>query len=212
MTIVKPAAPIVLYRHPISGHSHRVELFLSLLGLPATLIDVDLTTRAHKQPAFLAKNIFGQIPVIEDGNVTLSDSNAILVYLATKYGDEDWLPRTPEGAAQVQRFLSIAAGDIAFGVAAARIANIFGGPFDHEAAQARAHRLLAIFDQLLAQTPYLTGPQPSIADVACYSYLSHAPEGGIALDAYPQVLAWIARIEALPGFVPMRVTKVSLAA
>ncbi|MFC3106737.1 glutathione S-transferase family protein [Undibacterium arcticum] len=212
MSTVKPAAPILLYRHPISGHAHRVELFLSLLGLPATLIDVDLAAGTHKQPAFLAKNIFAQIPVIEDGNVTLSDSNAILVYLATKYGDESWLPRTPEGAAQVQRFLSIAAGDIAFGVAAARVANIFGAPFDHATVQARAHRLLAIFDQLLAQSPYLTGQRPSIADVACYSYLSHAPEAGIALDAYPQVLAWIARIEALPGFVPMCVTRVGLAA
>ncbi|MBL1415666.1 MAG: glutathione S-transferase N-terminal domain-containing protein, partial [Moritella sp.] len=76
---------IKLYRHPLSGHSHRVEVFLSLLGLDSDIIDVDLMKGAHKQPDFLQKNSFGQVPVIEDGDITLSDSNAILVYLASKY-------------------------------------------------------------------------------------------------------------------------------
>ena len=79
---------IKLYRHPLSGHAHRVEVFLSLLGLPSELIDVDLAKGAHKQDEFLKKNIFGQVPVIEDGDITLSDSNAILVYLASKYDTE----------------------------------------------------------------------------------------------------------------------------
>jgi glutathione S-transferase len=55
----------------------------------------------------------------------------------------------------------------------------------------------------LAAHAWLAGEAPSIADVACYAYIAHAPEGGIALDPYPQVRAWIARVQALPGFVPM---------
>ena len=71
--------PIKLYRHPLSGHCHRVELFLSLLELPYELVDVDLVNGEHKQPEFLGKNIFGQVPVIDDDGTLLSDSAAILV-------------------------------------------------------------------------------------------------------------------------------------
>ena len=110
-----PAQPIKLYRSVISGHSHRVELFLSLLGLPFECVDVDLVAKGHKTPAFLAMNAFGQVPVIDDGGTIISDSNAILVYLAKKYGNGRWLPADPLGEARVQRWLSVAAGQVAFG-------------------------------------------------------------------------------------------------
>ena len=105
-----------LYRHALSGHSHRVELFLSILNLEAELIDVDLLSGAHKQPEFLSMNRFGQVPVLEDGDAILSDSNAILVYLAKKYDPTDtWLPTDAITAAQVQRFLTVAAGQVSSG-------------------------------------------------------------------------------------------------
>src|SRR2546421_6812040 len=91
----RTAMPIHLYRHPLSGHSHRVQLLLSMLGLPYETTDVDFAAGAHKAPAFLAMNPLGQVPVIEDGPVTVADSNAILVYLARRYGDERWLPLDP---------------------------------------------------------------------------------------------------------------------
>ena len=84
---------IRIHRHPLSGHSHRVELFASLAGIAHDLIDVDLAAGAHKQADFLALNPFGQVPVIQDGDITLSDSNAILVYLARRYAP-DWLGKT----------------------------------------------------------------------------------------------------------------------
>ena len=106
---------IRLYRHALSGHSHRAELMLSLLGIDAEIFDVDLAAGEHKGAAFLAKNRFGQVPVLEDGKHTIADSNGILVYLASKYGDNSaWLPTDPAAAAEVQRFLSIAAGPIAW--------------------------------------------------------------------------------------------------
>ena len=78
--------PIKFYNFPRSGHAHRVELMLSLLDLPTETIFVDLAQGAHKQPEFLALNAFGQVPVIDDQGTVLADSNAILVYLAQRYG------------------------------------------------------------------------------------------------------------------------------
>lgn len=205
MTAPRPTTPIRLHRMVLSGHCHRVELFLSLLGLPVELVEVNLGGGAHKAPAFLQLNPFGQVPVIQDGDVTLTDSNAILVYLASRYAPnpEAWLPRDPVQAAAVQRWLSVAAGPLASGAATARAIAVFKRPTPAEEVIQRAHGLLAVMEATLQHTNYLAGERPTLADLANYSYTAHAPEGRVALDAYPQVRAWLARIEALPGFVPM---------
>lgn len=202
--------PIKLYNFPKSGHAHRIELMLSLLNLPTELVFVDLAKGEHKQPAFLALNPFGQVPVIDDNGTVLADSNAILVYLAKAYGAEQWLPQDPQGAARVQRWLSVAAGPLAFGSAAARLVTVFGASFNTDEVIGRAHTLLKVIDAELAQRPFLVGEQATIADVANYSYIAHAPEGNVSLQPYPNVRAWLARIEALPGFVPMPRTVVGL--
>ncbi|MGV8888970.1 MAG: glutathione S-transferase family protein [Pseudomonas sp.] len=194
---------IKLYNFPRSGHAHRVELMLSLLQLPTELIFVDLAKGAHKQPDFLALNAFGQVPVIDDQGVILADSNAILVYLAQKYGNGHWLPADPVGAAKVQRWLSIAAGPIAFGPARARLITVFGAPYNAEEVIAYSHTVLKVIDQELATTLYLAGAEPTIADVSVYSYIAHAPEGNVSLEDYANIRAWLARVEALPGFVGM---------
>lgn len=194
---------IKLYNFPRSGHAHRVELMLSLLELPTELIFVDLAKGEHKQADFLKINSFGQVPAIDDQGVVLADSNAILVYLAQKYGNGRWLPSDPIGAARVQRWLSVAAGPIAFGPAAARLITVFGATFNADEVIARAHALLKVMDQELVSSSYLVDNTPTIADVAAYSYIAHAPEGNVSLADYPHVRAWLARIEALPGFVPM---------
>jgi len=201
---MEPTMPAIkLYNFPRSGHAHRVELMLSLLSLPTELIFVDLPKGAHKQPQFLALNSFGQVPVIEDDGVVLADSNAILVYLAQKYGQGRWLPADPVGAARVQRWLSVAAGQVATGPARARLITVFGAPYNAEEVIAQSHALLQVIDQQLSNTQYLTGGEPTIADVALYSYIAHAPEGNVSLDDYAHVRAWLARVEALPGFVGM---------
>ena len=205
-----PDRPIKVHRMALSGHCHRVELFLSLLGLPHQLVDVDLAAREHKQPAFLARNPFGQVPVIEDGEVTLADSNAILLYLEGRYAPGRWLPRDPLGAAQVQRWLSVAAGQLAFGPAAARVIELFRKPEDCAPYVARGHQLLGVMEQKLSARDWLAGSRPTLADIANYSYVASAPEGRVSLEEYPAVRAWLARIEALPGFVPMPQSRVGL--
>ena len=200
-----PAHPIRLYRHPLSGHCHRVELFLSLLRLPYELVDVDLFKGAHKSTDFLAKNLFGQVPVIEDGDVTVADSNAILVYLALRYdASQRWLPRDPLGAAHVQRWLSVAAGQLASGPAAARLAALFKMPIDQDRAKGIATQLFGVLNEHLADHPFLASNAPTIADLAIYAYTAHAPEGNIALDSFPHVRAWLSRIESLDGFIAMQ--------
>lgn len=204
---------IKLYRHPLSGHSHRVEVILSLLGLDAEIIDVDLKAGAHKKPEFLAKNSFGQVPVLDDGDVTLSDSNAILVYLATKYDTErTWYPEGLADQAEVQRFLSVAAGKVAFGPAAARLVNVFGAGLDHDAAIATAHGILIELEAHLNGRDWLATDLPTIADAANYAYIAHAPEGDVSLENYPNIRAWIERFESLPGFIAFEKTPVGLCA
>ena len=210
--VAKPSQPITLYGFPLSGHAHRVALFLSLLGLPHEQITVDLPNGAQKQPDFLALNPFGQVPVIDDGGTVIADSNAILVYLATRYGDEGWLPRDPVLNAQVQRWLSVAAGPIFTGPCAARLVTVFGAPLDHGRAKEIAAGLFAVMEPHLATRTFLVGAQPTIADVAAYSYIAHAPEGDVSLAPYPHIRNWLARIEALPGFVAMPASKAGLAA
>lgn len=201
--------PIRLYHHRLSGHSHRVELFLSLLNLPFDRTEVDLLAGAHKQPAFLQINPFGQVPAIDDSGIIVADSNAILVYLATKYADSSWLPNDPIEAASVQQWLSIAAGQIAYGPATARRIAIFRSKLDAEPARVIAHTLFKRMDAHLESRSFLVNQQPTIADVACYSYIAHAPEGDISLQSYPHLRSWLTRIEQLPGFVPMAKTAIA---
>lgn len=199
------AQPLKLYRHPLSGHCHRVELLLSLLGVPFERVEVNLLGGEHKQPNFLARNQLGQVPVIEDGDVSLADSNAILVYLALRYDPTGrWYPREPIAAAHVQRWLSLAAGELVRGPNALRPARLLKAPVDRPQAERIAGNLLAFVDQALQRQNFFTGPTATIADLAMYAYTALAPEGGTSLEPYPALRAWHARIEALPGFVPMQ--------
>lgn len=212
MPTAKPTNPILFYRHSLSGHAHRVEMFLNMLGLSFTPRDVDLARGEQKLPAFLALNAFGQVPVIDDGGVVVSDSNAILVYLALRYAEPGWLPRDPFGASRVQRWLSVAAGPLAFGAARARVIQLFKLVQDSSEAIERAHALLRVMEHELGGNDFIVGERPTIADLALYSYSAHAPEGNVSLSEYPKVRAWLQRIETLPGFVAMPVSKIGLAA
>lgn len=195
---------IRLHHFALSGHSHRALLFLSLLGLPVDVVLVDLARGAHKSPEFLAMNAFGQVPVLQDGDTTVADSNAILVYLAQRHDPTGhWLPQAPAQAAEVQRWLSAAAGLLAFGPAQARASHVFKRPLQPQAPEL-AQRLFSAMETTLSKQAFLASSQhPTIADIAMHTYTAHAPEGGLSLAPYPQVQRWLADIAALPGFVGM---------
>ena len=201
-----------LYHHPLSGHSHRARLFCSLLGIEVELAEVDLAEGEHKSADYLKLNRFGQVPLLNDGGVLVPDSNAIMIYLAKKFDRTDWLPEDPAGAAAVQRWLSVAAGQIAFGPAVARLITVFGAKFDADEVIARAHSILKLLDVELQERIWMVGAKPTIADVALYSYVARAPEGNVDLSSYGNIASWLKRVEALPEFVPFQVTPVGLAA
>jgi glutathione S-transferase len=196
---------LILYGTALSGHTHRVELFLHLLQLPYRRIEAPAALRQGAE--FLRLNPLGQIPVLQDGELVLADSNAILVYLARRYAPgTGWLPEDPPGAAQVQRWLSLAAGEIAFGPAKARISARFHDTGMPPALMRKlADKALGFMEDTLGRRAFLASDHPTLADIACYAYVAHAPEGGIALEPYPQVRAWIARIQAMPHFLAMPV-------
>ena len=193
---------ITLYGTSLSGHAHRVEALLNILGLPYRYVDANAEVR--KSDAFLALNPFGQIPVLVDGDLILPDSVAILVYLADRYdGSGQWNPKAPEKAARVQRWLSIASGDLRFGPALARVLTLWGGAGSLTDAQRVAERILRFMDGHLADRDWLAAERPTIADIACYAYVARAPEGRIPLDPYPAVRRWLERVEAIPALTPM---------
>lgn len=202
-----------LYHFPLSGHAHRAALFLSLASVPHELINVDLAAGAHKHPEFLALNSFGEVPVLDDNGIIIPDSIAILVYVARKSTARHWLPTDPVEEAQVQRWLSVAAGKIAYGACAARLVTVFNAPFNANEVIARAHATLAVMEQTLTAHHWIAATaQPTIADVALYSYVARAPEGNVDLSGYPKVQSWLRQIENLPGFVPFQRTKAGLEA
>lgn len=198
-------SPIRLYDFPLSGHAHRVRLMLSLLDLPCESVALNLAAGEQKAEAFLRKNPFGQVPVIEDGDVTLADSNAILVYLARRYDDANqWLPQGALAEARVQVWLSAAAGPLAFGPAHARAGQVFSRPIEQRA-YALSSNLFTVMNQRLSSERWLaSSTHPTIADVALYTYTAHAPEGGISLNDYPAIQRWVRDVENLTGFIPMK--------
>ena len=193
---------IILHGTEYSGHAHRVVLFLRMLEIPFRFVAAPAEVRRSAE--FLKLNPLGQIPVLQDGPVLIADSNAILVYLAKRYAPESpWLPGDPIAAARVQRWLSIAAGELAHGPALARRIVQWGDPGDRQRALETAGRLFRFMDAHLAHAEYLAATHPTLADIACYSYTAHAPEGGVSLQPYPAIRGWLSRIEALERFQPM---------
>jgi glutathione S-transferase len=176
---------------------------LSLLKLEYETVPVKLEVGEQKSPEYLKLNLFGQVPVLVDGETILRDSQAILVYLARRYGTETWLPTEAESMASVIQWLSTAACDIQQGLAAARVYHLFGRKLDLEMATQRSHTVLKAIDRHLAGKQWLELDRPTIADLACFPYIALAADGKIALGDYSNILAWIDRVKQLPNFVGM---------
>lgn len=192
-----------LYDMELSGNCYKVRLLCALLGLQYELVPVDLWKGEHKTADFLQKNPRGQVPVLEDGGTLVWDSSAILLYLARRYGGEDWLPLDAEAMAAVMQWLSVSQNEILYGLGRARAAKKFNRPWNVEECQEHGRQGLAALERHLAKNPWLAGEHVTIADIACYPYVALAPESGVPLADYPAVRQWLERIQALPGYITM---------
>ena len=192
-----------LYDLEPSGNCYKVRLFAALAKIPLEVVPVDFMGGEHKRAPLIDLNPLGEVPILDDAPVVLRDSQAILVYLATKYGGESWLPRDPAGMAEVMQWLSTAANEIQNGPGAARLVDKFGYAIDKADAVKRAGNILPVIEAHLAKHQWLALDRPTIADCAVMPYIALAHEGGISLQPYPHIGEWIGRIKALPDFIPM---------
>lgn len=195
---------IKLYSHELSGNSYKVKLLLALLGVDYEWVKVGLLQGEHKSQNFLALNPFGQVPVLIDSSTTIADAEAILVYLARRYGSDQWLPLEAEPLSRIVRWLSTTAGEIRQGPESARLYYLFNTTsINLERANQKSEFILTQLNQHLAAREWLELGHPTIADIAVFPYVALAADGKLLLDNYSNVVAWIERMRKLPNFVGM---------
>ncbi len=192
-----------LYDYPTSGNCYKVRLLLSMLGCDYERVPVDILQGESVTPEFLQLNPRGQIPLLKDGETVIWDSMAILVFLASQYGDEHWLPVDPLGKARVMQWLAVSENELLYGLARARAVMRFKRPFNLAQCQREGHAGLATMESRLSEGEWLAGEHATIADIACYPYVALAHEGEISLEPYPAVQEWLGRVQGLPGWVAM---------
>ena len=195
-----------IYGDTQSGNCYKVQLICQLLNIDHQWIDVDILAGDTKSDDFLKKNPNGKIPLLElDSGETLSESNAIINYLA--FGS-DLYPNDRLAQARVLQWQFFEQYSHEPFIAVARFINKYLGlPADkadeYAAKQTGGHKALHVMEQQLAQTPFLAGEKVTTADISLYAYTHVADEGGFELEAYPAIRAWLDRVAALPNFRPM---------
>jgi glutathione S-transferase len=200
---------LVLHEYAASGNCYKLRLTAGLLGLPLERREYDILKGETRTPDFLANiNANGRIPVLQVGERFLPESNAACFYLGdgTKLVPEDRFDR-----ADMLRWMSFEQYNHEPTVATMRFWIAFVGEdnlSDAQRAQLPAKReagkaALKLMDEHLQARDWFVGDRMSLADVALYAYTHVAEEGGYRLADYPAISAWLARVEAEPGYVPM---------
>lgn len=188
------------YLGSISGNSYKIKIFLSLLDVPHERVILDLAKKEHKTPEFLKINPRGEVPALEDEGHVIWDSAACLVYIARKYGGDDWLPLDPAKLGEVMQWVSLAQTELQCGLQYGRRGVIQGRWTlgDLEKSNAFGRVGLDAMESRLKNHAWLAGDRITIADIACFAYTESAPEGKQSLDDYPGIRAWLDRCRALP--------------
>lgn len=188
--------------HAIYGSipSGKVGLMLSMCGGKWSYRHVDLMSGAHKSPEFLAKNRWGQVPVLQHAGRFISQSNTILWYLANHY--RRFLGRGDMDMWRIAEWLNWDLDFMASGLGASRAyAKFFPDTpqavKDH--ARARGERALATLDRHLGSSKFMVGGAPTLADIAIFPWIATADEGGFTVADYPNVQAWAERMLTFPG-------------
>ena len=196
---------LILYDRERSGNCYRVRLMLSILGLAYKKIPIPRDGLEGNQlpPGFLALNPRGQVPVLLVDETAIWDSHAILIYLARRFGDGEWLPWDPQPLSRVMQWLALNLNEGTYGAARARSIRGMRRSGDLGAAQAMARVALRTLESRLCDQKWLAIERPTIADVACFPYTAMLPEAGVSLRPFPGVVRWIERIKAWPQYIAL---------
>jgi glutathione S-transferase len=195
---------MLLYDNALSGNCYKVRLLAAQLGLPLERRELDVLDRSNRPEVLGPLNPALRVPtvVLDDGR-PLAESNAIMFYLAegTAFVPEDRYER-----AQVLQWLMFEQYSHEPFIAVAR----FWAHFDIDVTDERraeklngGHRTLAAMDAHLQDRTFLVGERYTIADIALYAYTHVADEGGFDLEPYPAIRAWLSRVAAQPGHIPI---------
>ncbi|MER8956702.1 glutathione S-transferase family protein [Mesorhizobium sp. M0833] len=197
-----------LYDYVLSPSCYKARLMAALTGVKLDIRPVDFHPGAeHRGPELMALNPAGSIPILEDGDLVLTESSAMLVYLAAKAAPQ-WLGNdTALRAARVQQWLSFS-HRLTGSLGAARLHEMLLRPGDiatlHGQGIAALRELEAgLVEQHIRGQRFLASDRPTIADVACFPYVALAPDGGVSLDPYPAIRLWSRAIRSLEGFIEM---------
>ena len=194
---------IKLYDFELSGCCYKVRLLLNILKVSCERVPVDFVNKEHKTDSFLKLNPLGELPVMEDGEVRLRDSQSILVYIARQYDRSNtWFPDAPDSMGRIMQWLAFGGHEL-MTASGARAARLFKYPLDLPALQARAMASFRILDAHLAGREFLELGHPTIADIACFPYVMLSEEGGVSRQDYPAIRRWCDRVKRIRGFIVM---------
>lgn len=198
---------ITIYGMRASGNCYKLQLLLDQLDREYRWVEVDSAHGATRTPEYLVKNPNGQVPLLElDDGRRLAESDAILCYLAEGspfLPDDSWL------RAQTLQWLFFEQYSHEPCVAVARFIRR-RLPHDHPrqadvpALLQRGAQALAVMERHLVGRGWFVGGRYGIADIALYAYTHCAGDGGFELAAFPNICAWLARVQAQPGHTPMQ--------
>jgi glutathione S-transferase len=193
-----------LYDSAISGNSYKVRLLLSQLGIPCTIVPIDILKGESRTAEFLKINPNGRTPVLDDDGFVLAESNAILAYLArgTKF-----LPDDRQQWALVFQWMFFEQYSHEPYIATSRFL-LQHRPDTPERAAALAVRrdggwaALRVMEGQLSRNNFFVGDY-TIADIALFAYTQVAHEGGFPLDDFPKIRAWLERVKTQSGYISM---------
>ena len=196
----------LLYDSPVSGNCYKVRLLLAHLGIPVERRTVDVVDRSNRDELLGDLNPGLRVPtlVLDDGR-PIGESGAILWF----FGEGTrFVPADPYERARMLQWMFFEQYDHEPAIAVARFWLAYSGRPEAfadrvEERSAAGHRALDAMERHLAGTQYFVGEGPTLADIALYAYTHVAHEGGFDLAPYPAVRAWLERVAAEPGHVPI---------
>lgn len=197
-----------LYDYILSPSCYKVRLMAALAGVTLEIRPVDFHPGAeHRGPELMALNPAGSIPILEDGDLILTESSSMLVYLAAKAAPQ-WLGNdAPDETARVQQWLSFS-HRLTANLGGARLHEMLLRPGNLPALQAQGITALreleaGLVEQGLRGMRFIASNRPTVADIACFPYVALAPDGGVSLDPYPAIRLWSRAIRSLENFIEM---------